>query len=750
MKYRVFPIVLRLVFGLAVVVGFYGCGRDGRQEKIIDLVEVFPEARVSVETNSLNLTERSARQMLGAGWWIGQNADKTKSAAWGYGGRSEMAFFRLKPRELTFHFWCRPYDFKEGRGQAVSFIVNGSLIQKVDLDSGPQSVKVTVPAEVLRSGENYLVMEYAASQNQGVPFVSPREDRAVLWSSVVITPRAVIGGDSPKADVSSDELFIPWGSRVDFSLGSLGDAKLIVSGSRVVGNESGRLVGSFQIGDRPEEFIEGIDQWQGPASAEIPGAEQSEIRLSLAAVGDGHSKPEEESGVVVMAPRVVSHVVASTPSTSIEMEEGDESKELKRPNIVIYLIDALRADHLGCYGYDRPTSRRIDEFAEHAVVFERAQAQTSWTRASVASIFTGLMPQVHGANDDDDALSESLMTLAEYLRAGGYQTAGFLANGNAGPNVGFGQGFDIFRNLGPVRSEDLNQEVSRWLDEKEDQRPFFLWVHAVDPHAPYMPPEDLRARFCPDVVDRDMGSITRVLKLGRHSGQISSKVIEDMVALYDAEIASNDRSFGALLDDLETRGLRDDALIIVVADHGEEFYDHGGWTHGKTLFAEVLDIPLIIKYPLTNEGARISQIVRHIDVLPTVLEVAGLGIPDEGIQGASLQVLMSLEGREKWVNQSMSSLEFRGRKGTSVLNGRWKVIRMEDRYTGFFPMLFDKESDRREVHDLALEKPGMLATMMASQHRLVTRLPDAVDAPVVDTSAKIEMREALEALGYIE
>ncbi len=503
---------------------------------------------------------------------------------------------------------------------------------------------------------------------------------------------------------------------------------------------------------RPAKVAGEINGERGRFTIPVSGDSEAPVRLSLAAVGP-RSPCKGPCGIVLTGPVVTSRASDANAAEPVADSAIEERFRLKQSNVVIYLIDALRADHLGCYGYHRPTSPRIDRFAKEAVLFERAQAQTSWTRPSVASVFTGLMPQVHQVNDEEDALSDGVMTIAEYLLAAGYQTGGFISNSNAGPKVGFGQGFEVFRHVGPrgeaVRSEVINDAAENWLDALEEDRPFFLWIHAVDPHAPYMPPDDLRAEFAPTVDDPELGSIPRVMNLTLHPETMSEQTIADLVSLYDAEIAANDRTFGALIDGLRSRGLYDDTLIILLSDHGEEFYDHGGWTHGKTLYAEQLDIPLIIRYPRSKEGRRLPQIVQHVDILPTVLEAVGLPEPND-IEGIGLQRLLTVEGRESWVDRAFSSLDLRGRTGTSVMDGRWKMIRFHLRGAGNLPMLFDKEADREELSDLIAVLPDRAASLLALDRRFEAGLPSAFVAPVIDTAADEELHNALKALGYVQ
>lgn len=749
MRKLVWKCSLQLMVGAQVVGCLAGCVGDRGSKEVFDLVDAFPAATVSTETEVVKFIDPAVKKLLGPGWVLPREGLEIKGKAWGIGRQSEMNFFRLLPEALTLTFRCLPFAFDDGRYQRVSFLVNGQLVNEAELPPGGQQVEVNVPAEVLRSGENSLIMKYAESQSRDVAYFKRGQDRAVAWNRLTIRPSVVRSDDPPSVDVSKRSLFIPFGSRVDYFLGPVGSGEFSARSIEIAAGDRGRLIVSSQVGEEGETVVGQFTEGRWRTTATVAGDEINHVRVSLAAVGRPAPGCADRCGITVGAPEVRT-IRGEIGNTIVGMSLVDEEKAPSgQPNVVVYLIDALRADHLGCYGYDRPVSPNIDRFADRSILFEKAQAQTSWTRASVASVFTGLMPQVHSANDDDDALSDSVTTIAEYLQAEGYQTGAFSANGNAGPNVGFAQGFDTFENLGPTRSEELNSEAFSWLDTLQRDRPFFLWVHAVDPHAPYDPPDDLRREFAAKVTEKDLGSVARVESLTQHPDRLSLALIDDMVSLYDAEIAANDRSFGALISDLKKRGIYDETLIILVSDHGEEFYDHGGWTHGKTLYAEQLDIPLVVKLPGEQGSQRISQVVQHVDILPTVLGVVGLDLSAE-IQGVDLRALLTEQGKLQWENHSFSSLDLRGRKGTSVYDGRWKMIRLHDRGRGHHPELFDKDSDRLERTDSSSTSPALMATMLAFDKKLTHRLPEPISAPTVDTSAKEEMREALKALGYIE
>jgi arylsulfatase len=355
--------------------------------------------------------------------------------------------------------------------------------------------------------------------------------------------------------------------------------------------------------------------------------------------------------------------------------------------VLVVLVDALRADHLGCYGYPRPTSPTIDSLAARGVVFERAHSQAPWTKPSVASLLTGTYPIQHGvftgsAGDTpghitSDVLADELLTMAEAFKGAGYATAAFVHNAQISSFMGFDQGFDIYaENLGDAAS--LTSRFLEWL-EAETRRPFFAYLHYLDPHWPYTPPDSLRQLFpVPEGTRQDFNTVNwKIFEREIREGivQLTPRDAEAMAALYDGEIRFVDSQLARLLDRLGTTGEGERTVLVLTADHGEEFLDHGGVGHGQTLYEEVLHVPLLIVGPETP-ATRVPDPVETVDILPTLLELTGQEIP-EGLPGRPLRPLW--EGREDWAERATYADHRpggdRGPLLQSVVQGRWKLIR---------------------------------------------------------------------------
>ncbi len=383
-------------------------------------------------------------------------------------------------------------------------------------------------------------------------------------------------------------------------------------------------------------------------------------------------------------------------------------KNVERPpNLLIYLIDTLRADHLSCYGYDRKTSPKIDRFAKDAILFEQAYSTSPWTRPSVASLFSGLRYGTHGAGKTT-GLAPELNTLAERLRSQGFETAAFIANAHVhGSTLNFEQGFSRFVGVekvkGASRASDVNELVFDWLEGHSD-RPFFLYVHTIDPHATYEPPEETAGTFQAPYDGVLNPSLT-------HSRTLSSleslgpKDIQYLRDLYDEEILFNDREFGRLMKQLKERGLYDNTVVVVVSDHGEEFHEHGGFGHGNRLWQELLRVPFLWKPAADSKlprGVRVSVPASLIDVLPSVAPGLDLTLPEFSVQGLDLAPMARGEfsGERDILAEEEPNLR-------CLVRGPVKIIAWDDEDPDKRRLqLYDLASDPGEQSDLAAARPA--------------------------------------------
>ena len=456
----------------------------------------------------------------------------------------------------------------------------------------------------------------------------------------------------------------------------------------------------------------------------------------------------------------------SSPGAATSPAGPSAAAPAERPNLVLYVVDTLRADHLGCYGYGRPTSPRLDEFARESVRFAEARAQSSWTKPAMATILTGLHPVTHGAERRNQGIASEARTLAERLSAAGYDTAMFTTNPTVVEKFGFGRGFDRFeyvhqlqgRKRRSVDSAAMHRAAAAWLDGRAaPERPFFLVVHTLDPHDPYRPQEPYRSRFAPGV-DVAAACCFRGERLEALSAEQAVIRRRDSLALYDGEIAQNDASFGRLVDDLRARGLLDRSAVVFTSDHGEEFHEHGGWRHAESLFEEVLRVPLVVRLPGGGSaGATVADPADQIDIAPTLLDLAGVAAPPE-LPGASL--LPVIGGGTSPPRESLAWLRHPAFDVAAIRDGNWKWLRHEGALRPVTPgvggvggvgepaeALYDLAADPGERRNLLEAEPARrraLALQVKEARALFARRESPGEVEL-DPELDAELR----ALGYL-
>lgn len=318
-------------------------------------------------------------------------------------------------------------------------------------------------------------------------------------------------------------------------------------------------------------------------------------------------------------------------------------------DVLLVVLDTTRADHLSSYGYSRKTTPELDRLAAEGQRFEEAWAQSSWTLPTVATILTGAPPHAHGAGRSPEGMfgiRDGVTTLAERMLAAGYRTAAVVSVVWCSPEISsLDRGFESYdfvtsdaTNVGQRDAEAATDAALEWIAGLGDSDRSFLVVHYFDPHLSYDPPPPFDTMFEPDErpgVPPGFGSAAQVFQIRRGEIGRDPRYRESMVARYDGELRYTDDQFGRLRAALEAAGRWDDTLVVVVGDHGEEFWDHGGFEHGHSHYREMLRVPLIVRRPTGVPGEIRGDRVRQLDIVPTVLDFAGIA-PDPGLPGRPL------------------------------------------------------------------------------------------------------------------
>jgi arylsulfatase A-like enzyme len=446
------------------------------------------------------------------------------------------------------------------------------------------------------------------------------------------------------------------------------------------------------------------------------------------------------------------------------------------PNVVLVTIDTLRADHLGCYGYPRPTSPFLDELAAGGTLFLDPVSPAAWTKPATGTILTGLYPSRHGAlyHGSTLQLPDGERTLAEAFRAAGYVTAAFVTNPNIKRVFEFDRGFDQYFDspvedtvtLASIRAtrfghvlmslmrhqfnwnyendvRGMNEHILAWLDANRDNR-FFLYLHYIDPHVPYAPPAEYRRQF-----EQDHGLVLfdeRKRAVG--------------IDLYDGEIRYADDGMRELVDRLRALGIWENTLFALTSDHGEEFLEHGVLGHGFSLYQEVIRVPLIAHGPGVAAGRRVEEPVQVVDLPATLLDLAGTGVAALG-DGRSFAAAArdgDWDGGGPIFLENEFGTEHHDRRSfvlTGVREGGYKLVLTEANV--YFPpeshggqALYDVAQDPHEGQNLirSAEHAALVESLLSKLREHSRFLQDTGFRDVRPAALSAEVERSLKALGY--
>jgi arylsulfatase A-like enzyme len=429
-----------------------------------------------------------------------------------------------------------------------------------------------------------------------------------------------------------------------------------------------------------------------------------------------------------------------------------------KTNVLVVLVDALRPDRLGIYGYTRPTSPNLDALAHEGWVFTNAIASAPWTKPSVASLFTSLYPRQHGISKaswghrDEQGitrvqlLSNRLITLAEVMANAGYRTGAFGFNNNVMPELGFAQGFETYEMQigGRPRAREINRHFMEWLSDSQDG--FFAYLHHLDVHWPYRTPAPFAGLYAGKQPDVDYNSTkfaewieTKYRK--RHGPlKLETGTVQHMSDAYDEGIQFVDTELGHLFRELKARGLYDNTLIIVTADHGEEFLEHGYLLHSHSLYDELLRVPLIIKFPCPGPNCAprtIAEQIELIDLMPTILSAVGSNVPRD-VVGRDLTSVKAPK-REFAFSEMGDRIALR--------TNQFKFIYNLESLT---EELYDLQTDPNEQKNLAKEDRDLTATFVDRMFQWLAEIEAKAATEGKEVIADENMLEKLRSLGYIE
>lgn len=562
----------------------------------------------------------------------------------------------------------------------------------------------------------------------------------VLWIALAATTAGCSGSGNAPTPFALQLLEPIEGPRAERSV-ILGDSELARIVVKIAGNGSARLTARHESGAETTLLEVEAEKRERRHEATLPGAGARVLMLSF----------EGDPGVRWTDAEVI------TPLPRGSGPSAPPAVSLEGRDLILFVADSLGARHLSCYGYERDTSPTLDRLAAEGTRFATAYSQTSWTLPSVASLFTSQEQERHGLLHMEQRLDGRLTTLAELFAERGYRTVGLTQNGVIWTPTGLDRGFDAYEVFywHPEGMEELLARAHEELDAP-DREPLFLYVHLIPPHQPYEPPEELVASYAdPGYQGEVDGSLDSANELNRRKPDRSDPDVRQLEALYDAHVRYADDVLGRLLQPVLDRPSAANLVLIATSDHGEAFFEHGVQGHNTHVYEEMVRIPLVFWAPASDwpAGRVVEEPASLLDILPTCVDVFGLGTPSQAARGRSLAPELAspelAQGGGSWRPLFITSRHSPTlpRLHRAVRQGPYKLVLRTSSEGETTQALYDLRTDPLETEDLS-DRLSLRATAMRD---LLERWDAAARAEgLSQASAPLdpERRAAIEALGY--
>jgi len=644
-------------------------------------------------------------------WKSGWGSDKAfpSRTVTHVGSMGRLYFPVEKVEDLTLRMRLRPVGT-----QTVTLFINGRSLPTVRLDKGQQfaDYDVNLPAQHLLVGDNYVLLRFGGTTHIGSESVSvamesmrfspagqlqdlgekvPRLGKMISETKLGQSKRPAISLAKPGR--LSWHVQVPANAKLSYAMGSNGKGSYRVK----ITDDSNRVqeVAQGALSTNWLDRVLPLDAYSGRV-----------VRVDFEFEGQGDF-----------------HL--SKPTLWMPSKPDPKAKQTAR-NVVILLIDTLRADKLRPFNAQtRVKTPTMDQLAKEGTVFQETQAPENWTKPSVASVLTSLSPSSHCTKTDAARLSSKALMISEVLKKAGFSTASFIANGYVSDKFGFDQGWDHYENYiregKSTQAANLFKDAADWIVQNKDKR-FFAYVHTIDPHVPYDPPQKYLTMYDAEayegpVVPRLTADLLEKAKRNPPGVTFNARDRRRLSALYDGEISYHDDELAKFIARLREAGVYENTLFVVTSDHGEELNDHGSWGHGHSVYQELLHVPLIFRAPsVIPGGATHTTTASTLSIAPTVVEAVGVTVPAE-FEGRSLLPMMR-EG--VWSSPPVAFSDFLD-DWRVVRAGNFKlVLRGGARTT-----LYDLAKDGGEKQDLDLAQypvptrytRAMLGQFLRASHR---------------------------------
>jgi arylsulfatase A-like enzyme len=761
--------------GLGLVLASCACVEEPIMPVVIDAAEVLRDPHVmtlDASDPSYRFEGGGGSLLLGDGWatpekggWSPITGKKAEGAyyAWAVDDESEVFFYQPFSEELDFYAVCRPYPLPDGTEQTVTMILNGVDIGTTPFKPTWQRLRIPLPPEVLEPGLNRLLLRFGyAVRPVDVEENQDTRRLAVMFYELAVAPRGVKDPSAliraSQLDPEIGELTIPEGGAMTMPLAPASHVELRFWD--VIPDCTGCCALAVEL-INPGGEIEQL--WRGPAAAALgldlsfstPTSGISQLALSVSDLEGAEPAPWHCQRKVTITFGDDLITITRLPAAAAE-----------QPPIFVYVIDALRADIVTAYNPDGKTPH-MAALAEDAVTYLDAWAPSTWTLPSTISLMTGVYPDRHKIMKGDVKFSSNnVPPLATLLGREGYETVAisqsYVASSHFGADVGFDQFFYSNQLNGmELRSQEIRRFLGTWLVNRSNpEQPFYCYIHTVDPHAPYQPVGRFRqlANQAPGNLPDSQYRPNLFIQKGYGS---DPKEVAHLRALYEGEVIYADAELGRFIAMLKHLDLYEQSLVVVLSDHGEEFGEHGGFDHGRTVYNEVVNVPLIVKYPGGRwAGSRITRRVSTLDLVPTIRDLIGADWQDRVLDGESL---IPEQRRRSRSDQRVIYAELNPHRNKTYAEVDLRTIAVADhkcieslngfdRFKNEIPRWrsFDIAHDVNELSPLDPHDADALYCQSLFEAWVAERRTRFADELTRLDEADAETHEKLKALGYVD
>ena len=664
----------------------------------------------------------------------------------------------------------------------VSVYMNNKPVSKIDFKSKDwNTYTLNIPKSMLQSGENYLLLRWQGGAQLAadddavwVDYIYMAEERggsgevSPLPTQNSIAGKATLdGGGEPVPALAlypgftlSYYLQVPEAAleptlgfylRPEKTQATAAAGQSAPSPLRLTVNaagDKGLAVNLLDESISPESTVN-----FEPRSIGLKDMGDQIVRLDVSLEGGDGSSPGPFKLVLARPAVYVSGKNFTKPPQIIR----GKNRKVAR-NAILIMIDTLRADHTHCYGGNIKTPV-MDRLAEEGTLFERFSAVEDWTKPSCATMLTGLYPNTHKAQTENIVLSKSVRMVSEELKGHGFKTGAFIANGYVSGKFGFKRGWDYYENYirekKVTEAENVFAKSAAWIEQNKNNR-FFAYVHTIDPHVPYSPPDDFLKLYDKKPYDGPINPRMSHLQLEdikKGKLKVNERDKKRIEALYKGEISYHDKYLGGFLQKMADLGIIEDTLLIITSDHGEEFWEHGSVGHGHSIFQELVHVPFIAFWKGTMpEGRKILENHDHTVIVPTMLDAMALDIPDY-LEGVS--VLPKIFGQDNTFPHAGFSTHQGDRMG--VWSDNYK-LQMNGPINTF---LYDMKKNPECKDNLEKKRPTTLR-YMRTLLGMFSGAPDkrswksarllsekSLDVEVEEVEWDDELKKQLKILGYV-